>query len=61
MMKILQVFSHNAVAVESVGGETIVLVGKGIGFNKRKGDRINRSAASRVFVESERQRIVGTG
>ncbi|MCJ7840693.1 hypothetical protein MUB24_07180 [Lederbergia sp. NSJ-179] len=60
-MKVLQVFSHNAVAVESVDGETMVLVGKGIGFNKRKGDRINRNVASRVFVESKIQRIVETG
>ncbi|GGP16388.1 CAT RNA binding domain-containing protein [Oceanobacillus neutriphilus] len=61
MRKILQVFSHNAVAVESVDGETEILVGKGIGFNKRKGDWINRNVASRVFVESERQRVVEKG
>lgn len=60
-MKVLQVFSHNAVFVENVDGETVILVGKGIGFNKRKGDRINRNIASRVFVESKRQRNAGTG
>lgn len=53
MVKILQVFSHNAVVAENVEGKTMVLVGRGIGFNKRKGDCINRNIASKIYVESK--------
>lgn len=54
-MKILQVFSHNALVAKSEDNESMVLVGRGIGFNKKKGDRINENAASEIYVESKRQ------
>ncbi|GEQ48978.1 CAT RNA binding domain-containing protein [Tetragenococcus koreensis] len=56
-MKILQVFSHNALVAKNEDNESVVLVGKGIGFNKKKGDRINENAASQVFVEAKRQQL----
>lgn len=56
-VKILQVFSHNALVAKSDNDESMVLVGKGIGFNKKKGDRINESAASEVYVESKKQQL----
>jgi len=54
-VKILQVFSHNALVAKSEDNESMVLVGRGIGFNKKKGDRINENAASEIYVESKRQ------
>ncbi|GAA3016542.1 CAT RNA binding domain-containing protein [Tetragenococcus solitarius] len=54
-MKILQVFSHNALVAKSENNESMVLVGRGIGFNKKKGDRINENAASQIFVEKRQQ------
>jgi len=51
------VFSHNALVAKSDNDESMVLVGKGIGFNKKKGDRINESAASQIYVESKRQQL----
>lgn len=56
-MKILQVFSHNALVAKNEDNESVVLVGRGIGFNKKKGDRINENAASQVFVETKRQQL----
>lgn len=56
-MKILQVFSHNALVAKNENNESMVLVGKGIGFNKKKGDRINEKTASQIFVESKRQHL----
>lgn len=56
-MKVLQVFSHNALVAKNEDNESVVLVGKGIGFNKKKGDRINENAASQVFVEAKRQQL----
>ncbi|GFK29831.1 CAT RNA binding domain-containing protein [Tetragenococcus halophilus] len=52
-MKIVQVFSHNALAAENVDGKTMVLVGKGIGFNRHKGDRIDKNIATKIYVESK--------
>jgi len=59
-VKILQVFSHNALVAKNDNNESMVLVGKGIGFNKGKGDRINESAASEIYVESKRQQLEET-
>ncbi|MDN6344565.1 MAG: hypothetical protein L0J87_07185 [Tetragenococcus koreensis] len=56
-MKVLQVFSHNALVAKNEDNESVVLVGRGIGFNKKKGDRINENAASQVFVEAKRQQL----
>ncbi|MCF1585292.1 hypothetical protein LQF61_02305 [Tetragenococcus koreensis] len=56
-MKVLQVFSHNALVAKNEDNESVVLVGRGIGFNKKKGDRINENAASQVFVETKRQQL----
>lgn len=52
-MKILQVFGHNALLVESIEGQKMVFVGRGIGFNKQKGDRIDRDSATEIYVESD--------
>ncbi|MDN6639701.1 MAG: hypothetical protein L0L10_02870 [Tetragenococcus sp.] len=56
-MKILQVFSHNALVAKNDDNEAMVLVGRGIGFNRKKGDRINEKAASQIFVESKKQQL----
>lgn len=60
-MKVLQVFSHNAVVARSEAGKAVVLVGKGIGFNRHKGDRINENIASQIFVEQKKESVMRTG
>ena len=52
-MKIIQILGHNAVAAQGMDGELIVLVGKGVGFHKKKGDRVNGQLVSQVFVEKK--------
>lgn len=53
MMTILQIFSHNALVAENVEGQRMVLVGRGIGFNRQKGERIDRNVATKIYVESK--------
>lgn len=50
-MKAIYVLSHNAVAVLNEKGQTCIVVGKGIGFKKGKGDRINPKLIQGVFIE----------
>lgn len=47
-MKVLQSLNQNALLVRDDGSECIV-VGKGIGFGKKKGDPVNRSLVSKVY------------
>lgn len=48
-MKVIQSYNQNAVAVVNEHGRELVLVGKGIGFNKKKNDFIDISDADKVF------------
>jgi len=52
-MKVLQVFSHNALVAKNETGAMVVLVGKGIGFNRHKGDRVSEKIASQIFIEQK--------
>lgn len=48
-MKVTQSYNQNAVAVIDDGGKELVLIGKGIGFGKKKGDIIDIRKASKIF------------
>lgn len=48
-MKINKILNNNAVVVKDRDGEKIVM-GEGIGFQKRKNDRINLSKIDKVFI-----------
>lgn len=50
-MKALYIISHNAVLLRDNKGRRCVVTGKGIGFMKEKGDRINQKLIQHVFVE----------
>lgn len=48
-MKITQSFNQNAVSVTDPNGKELVLIGKGIGFGKKRGDTIDVENASKIF------------
>lgn len=50
-LKIIHVLGQNAVFAENRHKKTCILVGKGIGFQKTKGDPVNKQAIQQVFVE----------
>ncbi len=52
-MKIKQIINNNTVISENESGKEIVIFGKGIGFNGKKGMDIDESAVEKVFVMSD--------
>lgn len=50
-MKALYIISHNAVLLRDEKGKKYIVTGKGNGFMKEKGDRINQKMIRNVFVE----------
>lgn len=53
-MKAVYVISNNAVVVRDGYGKDYIVTGKGIGFRKKKGDRINLKAIINVYIEDSR-------
>lgn len=49
ILEVLQSYNQNAVSVVDNEGKELVLVGKGIGFGKKKGDYIDVKKASKIF------------
>ncbi len=55
-MKIIQSFNQNAVLVLDDRGKEVIALGKGIGFNKKRGDIVRKENISRIFtVQSNEQ------
>ncbi|MET3644733.1 PRD domain-containing protein [Streptococcus gallinaceus] len=55
-MKVVQSLNQNALLVLDRNGNEIVALGKGIGFNKKKGDIVSEANISRIFtVQSNEQ------
>lgn len=52
-MKAVHILSHNAVLLRDEKGRKCIATGKGIGFMKKEGDRINRELIRNVFVEDQ--------
>jgi transcriptional antiterminator len=48
-MKVTQSYNQNAVSVVDDSGKELILIGKGIGFGKKKGDVIDIRKASKIF------------
>ncbi len=52
-MKIKQIINNNTVISENASGKEVVIFGKGIGFNGKKGMDIDDSAIEKIFVLSD--------
>lgn len=48
-MKIVKVINNNVVSSEDRRGREIVIMGKGIGFQKKKGDTVDESKIEKIF------------
>ncbi len=56
-MKIVQCINNNVIISEDSLGNEIVLIGKGIGFNGKKGNEINEDQVDKVFVLKNHKEI----
>lgn len=48
-MEIIQSFNQNAVLAVDNDAREVILIGKGVGFGKKKGDSVNEQQISKVF------------
>ena len=53
MMEILRVFNNNVVLARDELGRDVVLTGRGVGYQARPGDAVDRARVARVFVPAE--------
>lgn len=49
-MKVKQVINNNIIFSEDSKGNEIIVVGKGIGFNSKKGDEVDDSKTEKIFM-----------
>lgn len=49
-MIIDKVYNNNVVQVKTESGEEMIVMGRGLGFQKRKGDNINQTLIEKTFV-----------
>ncbi len=52
-MKIRQIINNNTVISENAGGKEVVVFGRGIGFNGKKGQDIDDTKIEKIFVLSD--------
>lgn len=52
-MKVAKVLNNNVIIVQDPDGREQVVMGKGIGFQKRKGDEVDDKLAEKIFVLSK--------
>lgn len=50
MMEILRVFNNNVVLARDELGREVVLTGRGVGYQVRRGEAVDRARVARVFV-----------
>jgi len=50
-LKAIHIISHNAVLLRDEKGRKSIATGRGIGFMKERGDRINQNLIRHVFIE----------
>lgn len=48
-MKIIKILNNNAVGSVDENEQEIILLGKGIGFNKRVGDTVDQETSNKCF------------
>lgn len=49
-MKIMQIINNNVIVSEDFKGNEVILVGKGIGFNGKKGQPVDESKVLKIFT-----------
>lgn len=52
-MRIVKIYNNNAVETKDTDGQEIIVVGCGLAFKKRVGDKIDDSKIQKIFVLSE--------
>lgn len=52
-MKILQVFNNSVVLARDELGREVVLTGRGVGYQARRGDEVDDALVVRVFVPAD--------
>ncbi|MBF7957457.1 PRD domain-containing protein [Rahnella victoriana] len=52
-MKIIKILSNNAIMVENEQGDTLVALGRGIGFGKKNGDRADARTFEAQYLEKK--------
>ena len=57
-MEIIRVLNNNAVSTSDDNGEDIVVLGSGVAFQKKRGDRIDQSKIERIFYQDDHD-IIG--
>lgn len=57
-MEIIRVLNNNAVLTSDDNGEDIVVLGSGVAFQKKRGDRIDQSKVERIFYQDDHD-IIG--
>ncbi len=55
-MRIRQIFNNNVVGAEDEKGQEVVVIGRGIGFKMKPGDRIPQSNVEKVFTFSPKNK-----
>lgn len=53
-MEILRVLNNNVVVARASGGPDFIAMGKGIGFQKKRGDTLNQQQIEKVFTLTDR-------
>lgn len=49
-MKVDRIYNNNVIQVQSEQGQEIIVMGRGIGFQKKVGDAIDTSLIEKTFV-----------
>lgn len=57
MIKVVQPFNNNVVMGYQKGKGEVVVIGTGIGFHAKKGDRIDPSKIQKIFVANENEKL----
>lgn len=54
-MEAIKVFNNNVVLVQDAQGQEAIVMGRGLGFQKKSGDQLDESLIEKIFVLSETQ------
>ena len=57
-MHIIKILNNNAVQVINEDGDQIIIVGRGIGHDKKRGQTISIENSDEVFVMTDRKSVV---
>ncbi|EOS54482.1 BglG family transcription antiterminator LicT [Paenibacillus barengoltzii] len=54
-MEIAKVFNNNVISALQENGEELVIMGRGVGFKKKPGDKVDKSRIEKVFALKNKQ------